>query len=195
MKITDGTGGGFAAAVDEFHQLKVLAVTSTAQHEASERGYAYQVIGETATLTSATVPILHILNTSSTDELVFTYIRMTTADGNATIPAIAQYFGIGFGRTYGSGGTATVPVNMNAGSGNVAPATCYGNTPTLAGTNVEFEKLYNKAEGELYVFNKEGSIILPPNKTIEFYYVGTSTAGQAICRASFYTQPLGGRQT
>ena len=119
---------------------------------------------------------------------------MQTADDNVTIPAIAQSFGIGFGRTYSSGGTLTVPVNMNTGSGNVAPVTCYGNSPTMAGTNVEFEKVWNKAEAEVYAYNKGGSILLAPNKTIEFYYIGTATAGRALCLASFYLEPVGGHQ-
>jgi hypothetical protein len=194
MKITDGTGGGYAANVDEYNRLHVQSITATAQHEASERGDAYQVIGETATLTSATTTILHIKNTSSTQEAVFTYFRMQTADDNVTIPAIAQYFAIGFGRTYSSGGTLTVPTCMNTGSGNVAPLTCYGNSPTLTGTNVEFEKAWNKVEAEMYTYNKGGSIILAPNKTIEIYYVGTATAGRALARASFYMQPVGGHQ-
>ena len=194
MKITDSTGKAYGAKIDENYRLFTLSITATAQHEASERGKAYQVIGETATLTSATTTILHIKNTSSTEEAVFTYFRMQTADDNATIPAIAQYFGIGFGRTYSSGGTLTVPVNMNTGSGNVASMTCYGNSPVLTGTNVEFDKVWNKVEGELYIFNKGGSVILAPNKTLEVYYVGTATAGRALCRASFYWQPVGGHQ-
>jgi hypothetical protein len=190
MKITDGTGGGYSAGVDADNRVQVLAVTSTAQHNASEHGNAYQVIGETATLTSATTTILHIKNTSSTMEAVFTYFRMQTADDNVTIPAIAQSFGIGFGRTYSSGGTLTVATNMNSGSGNVAPTTCYGNSPTLTGTNVEFEKVWNKVEGEQYTFAKQGSVILAPSKTLEIYYIGTATAGRALCRASFYMQTM-----
>ena len=187
MKITDGAGGGYGAAVNSNNQLSVNAINETAQHFISHgAGEAYQAWGVTDTLTSATIPILHLKNTSTTKDMVITYVRFQTVDSNETLPAAASYFQMSFGRTYSSGGTAMTPVNMNTSSGNAAETTAYQSTPVLAGTAVEFDRVYNPADGQQITYNKEGSIIVGPNDTIEFTYVGTSTAGVAYCRCSFY---------
>lgn len=192
MKLIDGTGKSYGAQVNDANQLEVHASVAQQQHWYSEvKGQAYQVHGITDTLTSATVPILHLLNTSSDKEVIVTYIRHQVIDTNATIPATDNYFGVGFGRTYSSGGTAITPTNMNTGSGNAAEVTCYHSTPTLTGTNTEIDRYYNESEASLLIYNKQGSIVIAPNDTLELYYVSTATAGIAYARLSFYMQPIG----
>ena len=195
MIIQDGTGTGKTTKVGFDNQLEVHASSVEQQHYYSERfGQAYQVQGFTGTLSSATLPILHIRNTSVDKEIVITYIRHQVVDQSATVPATSEYFSLRLGRTYSSGGTAVTPTNLNTGSGNEAEATCYdgtGSTLTLAGTATEIDRYYTVSEASLLVFNKEGSIIIAPNDTLECAYVGTSTAGIAYCRVSFYMEPIG----
>ena len=189
--IQDGAGSGRAVKVNRDNNLSVHATSASQQHTNSEsKGQAYQAWGLTDTLTSATIPILHLKNTSADKQLVVTFIRFQTIDNNVSA-GVGEYFAVGFGRTYSSGGTEMTPVNLNTSSGNKAEATAYQSTPTLAGTNVEIDRAYNKAEGEIVTFNKDGSIVVGPNDTIEFYYVGTSTAGVAYARCSFYMQEIG----
>ncbi|KKM87174.1 hypothetical protein LCGC14_1271620 [marine sediment metagenome] len=185
--IRDGTGKGYLVQVTSTNRLAVEAISKSLQHEISEnKGQAYQVIGM-ATLASGTVISLHILNTSSTRNLVVTYIRHQIIDesGGTALPNASNYFRIAFNRTFSSGGSTVTPVNLNQGSGNEAEVTAYDTNPTLAGTAKEIDRWYTKAEADMNTFNKEGSIVIQPNHTMELAYIGDQTSGTLYTRLSF----------
>ncbi len=92
-------------------------------------------------------------------------------------------------RTRASGGSEVTPVNLNQATGNAANVTAYAGNPTLEGTALEIDRWYTKSEGDMHVFNKEGSVILQPNRTIEFSYVGDQTSGKFYARLSFLMKP------
>lgn len=169
----------------------VSAISESIQHHNSHTvGQAYQVKG-TATPIVGTACVLHIKNTSTDKDLVVNYIRcqvLDTVTAGTAYPNAANYFRVAFNRTWASGGTTVVPVNMNPTSGNTAQVESYTNGPTLAGTALEFDVEYIVSEAHLTRWAKEGSIILEPNGTMEVSYVGDFTDGVAYSRISFLMQ-------
>ena len=135
---------------------------------------------------------MHVKNTSSTKNLVVTYIRHQIIDqsGGTAIPNASNYFRIALGRTYSAGGSTATPVNVFTGSGNTAEATIYQGAPTLTGTANEIDRWYTKAEADMNTFNKEGAVIVPPNQTIELAYVGDQTSGTLYTRLSFVMKEI-----
>ena len=185
--IKDGTGKGYVARVDSTNRLRTYAKSASIQHVVSEDDQkAFQVIG-TATLSSGTVIPLHITNDNSEENLVITYLRhqVIGASGGTSFPNVNNYFSVRLGRTYTSGGAASTPVNVFGGSGQLSGVTCYQTDPTLGGTALEIDRWYTKADGDMNTFNKEGSLIIPPNKTMEVAYVGDRTGGTVYTRISF----------
>lgn len=190
--IKDGEGTGREAGVDLDNRLRVVSKTESYQHILSaEKQQAYQVIG-TATLASGTVTVLHIKNISSSMNMVITYVRHQVLDqaGGAAFPNASNYFQIALERTYASGGSTSTPVNIFVGSGNTPEVTVYQGAPTLAGTAMEIDRYYTKAEGDMNTFNKEGALVIPPNKTVEFSYVGDQTSGTIYTRVSFLMEAV-----
>ena len=169
----------------------VSAISESIQHHNSHTiKQAYQVKG-TATPIAGTAVVLHVKNTSTDKDMVVNYIRCQVLDlvtAGTALPNASNYFRVAFNRTYASGGSAVVPVNMNPTSGNTAQVTAYHDAPTLGGTALEFDVEYPKAEAELIRWNKEGAVILQPNGTIEVAYVGDFTDGLAYSRISFLMQ-------
>jgi len=185
-QIKDGTGKGYLARVDSDNRLRTYAKSASIQHVVSEHEEeAYQVIG-IATLSAGTVVALHIKNISS-GNMVVTYLRhqVVGATGGTSFPNTSNYFTIGLGRTYSSGGSLVTPVNVFGGSGNTAEVTAYQADPTLAGTAQEIDRWYTKSDGDMNTFNKEGALIIPPNQTMEVSYVGDRTGGTIYTRVSF----------
>lgn len=186
-QIQDGAGGGKWLKVNEENRALVTSVNQTFQnHHSMSEGEAFQALG-TATLANATVPVLHLKNTSDTLYLVVTHIRAQLVDaaGGTAYPNASNYWSIRHGRTYSSGGSAITPVNMNTGSTKTAPATVYDSSPTLAGTANEFDREYLKAEAEVAHWNKEGALVIAPGGTLEASIVGDHTSGTAKVRISF----------
>jgi len=191
--ITDGTGKGYRAQVGSDQRLHVWAKSSSNQHIASEENeQAFQVIG-TATLSSGSVTVLHIKNTDVSKLLVVNYIRhqIVTASGGTSFPNDDNYLSIGLNRTYASGGSSVTAANVYGNSGNISQTICYDSNPTLTGTVREIDRWYTKAAGDMNVFDKEGSIILPPNGTLELSYVGDKTSGTVYSRVSFHFEEVG----
>jgi hypothetical protein len=187
MKIKSGIGNGYEAGVNADKRLMVEAESVTIQHNVSHlKEQAYQCIG-VATLTSGTTTALHIRNTSANKIMTITYIRHQIIDqaGGTALPNANNYYRIALGRTYVSDGSAVIPINVYAGSGNSAEVIAYQGNPTLTGTAEEVDRHYTKAEGDMNTFNKEGSLIIPPTKTIELSYVGDQTSGIIYTRISF----------
>lgn len=187
--IKDGAGKNYLAKVNEDQQLLVSAESESVQHHWSNKHrQAYQAIG-TTTLANGVVTALHIKNISTTRNLVVTYIRHQIIDqaGGTTFPNASNYFKLAFGRTYNTGGSEIDPVNMYEGSGNIAEVTVYNDLGTtgLTGTAKEIDRWYTKAEGDMNTFNKEGALILEPQRTLELSYVGDQSSGTLYTRLSF----------
>jgi len=188
MIITDATGFGFGAEVNDNNQLSTIAESHSLQHHVSHyQGQAYQVMGS-ADIASGTVVVLHITNNDSDRDLVLTYIRHQVVDYGGTMPAVTSYLQAGYGRTYSSGGAAVTPTNMNTRSSNTADVTVYDSAPTLAGTATYFDRWYTKAEGDMHAWNKEGTVIIGKGHSFELSYVGDSATGIVFARVSFVAQ-------
>ena len=185
--IKDGTGGGYSAKVNSRNRLQVISKSEMLQHLVSKESHgAFQCIG-TASLSSGTVVALLLKNNSSTKNMIVTYNRhqIIDATGGTAIPNASNYYRISLGRIYDSGGTLVEPVNIYAGSGVLSEVTAYEDNPTLTGTAKESDRWYTKANGDMSLFNKEGSLIIPPNESIELSYVGDQTSGTIYTRLSF----------
>ena len=178
---------GRIAGVTDQGQLNVHAETISQQHFISrEFGRAFQVWGTSGTLTSGTNTVLHLKNDDPTRLLIISYIRMQQV-GSATggsFGSIANYFEIGYNRTVASGGSAATIANSNRLSGSVSSVTATQGAPTMAGTFVSAERWYPDANAAQQILNKEGSIILGLNDTMEIRHVGTFTDGIAYARAT-----------
>ena len=181
---------GTTAGVTSEHQIKVRSESHSLQHHISwENEEAYQAISTDTGITAKTQTMMHIKNTSSTKNLVISFIRIQAITNTASKPVIGEYFELGLGRTVSSGGTETTPVNVNAISGKVAEATVTGIDPTMAGTFTQIDKWYNEANDEK-IYNKHGSIILGLNDTFEVRLTSTGT-GEAVCRVTFMMMDKG----
>jgi hypothetical protein len=183
--IEDGTGGGYKAQVNSENQIKVQAEIHELQHHISRtHGKTYQIWGTETAVAATTQTILHINNDDTAQQFCVSYMRIQLAgeSGGTALDSTTNYFQFGFGRTYGSGGTATTPVNMNRDSGNVANLTCYHESPVMAGTFTEFDRWY--PNGSMMTYNKHGSIVLGYNDTLEIRLVSDHTAGHAYARVT-----------
>jgi hypothetical protein len=190
--IKDGTGSGKNAQVTDKNQLSVKSESESIQHSQSfVEEQAYQIRGNT-NLASGTITCLHVTNNSPTRSLVVTYIRHQTvgASGGTSFPNVSNYFAVGFGTEYVSGGDSCTPINVNKGSGNTADITTYCNAPTVTGTFSEIDRWYTKADGDMNTYNKEGAVILQPNFTLELRYVGDHTSGIINTRVSFIMKEI-----
>ncbi len=191
MKIESGTGNGRYAGVSTGNRLEVNSVSIPLQHEASkERNKSFQVWGE-ATLAAGTVTPLHITNASTTDTCTVTYIRLQTIDpaGGTALPSAVNYYQIGTGQAYSSGGTTKTPVNMAVGSTVTSGVTAHDANPTLSGTINVFDKEYVKAEAEVSRYGKEGALVILPGESMTIQFVGNHTSGTVYSRVSFFMSP------
>jgi hypothetical protein len=134
MNITDGTGGGKSAAVDNENRLTVAATMQTLHsHSSEDEGNAYIW---TATQDLAADKCLIWLRNDSTDmALLIAKIIVS--------PAAACQFEVWVGSNVTTeAGTTVTGVNLNLQSGHVAEATCThtetgadaGGSMTLLGT-------------------------------------------------------------
>ena len=195
--IRDGTGTGSLAQVTDERRLSVTSKNEPLQHSISvEYQQAYQCLGFT-TLANGTVTAIHLKNTSSTENMIVTYIRHQIIDpaGGTAFPNSSNYYSMRLGRIYSSGGTVAIPVNLFAGTGNIAGVIAYQESPVLSGSALEIDRQYTKAAGDMNSFNKEGSLIIPPNQTMEISYVGDQTSGTIYTRVSFLMEKRGSHGT
>jgi len=182
-----GVSDGYGVEVTKKGQLEVHAVTSTHPHAISHKdGQSYQVSGEVS-WGNSTKAILHIKNTHATRNLTVQYIRIQTVGSDVTFPSVNDYFKLITGDTRTGNGVEVTPVNMNEGIGHAARAECYDSNPTMTGGGGEFDRYYPVVDGDKETYNKEGALILTPNKTMTIYAVSsTAAAGIAHARVSFY---------
>jgi len=180
------------ASVNESHQLLVRAESLSHQHHQSHvNGAAFQASGHSATLSSGTNTVLHIKNNDPLRDMVVTYVRLQlVGSANGAYDSLTDCFELGTGRTLSSDGTAVTPFNMNRSKSSIVASVTAtegaGTNPTMAGTFLATgDRWYPNAAGDREKYNKEGTLILGLNDTLEIRYVGTHTAGQAYARVSF----------
>ena len=178
--IIDGTGKGYAAAVDSANRVKVNAVTTSFQHLAAHTdSNAYQAIG-VGTPINGTASIIHIENTDSNNlDMMPMRIRMEILDssGGSVLPNANNYFSITFGESYVSGGSTGSSVNTTAGSVKSSSTTININGATLSGIPKEIERCHPNSDGKIAVWETEGILIIPPGHTLNISYTGDQTSG------------------
>ena len=197
MKIESGTGNGYYAHVTPEHSLSVSAVSIPRQHFIAKVDQAaFQVIGE-ATPASGTVNVLHIENTTADKTFTITYVRVAQVDlANGTaIPAASQYFDLGTGLSYSSGGSQVTPVNTYSGSVVQSGGAMYDTNPTLTGTFSTLDKHWPKEDAEEWSYSKEGAVVVPPGSSMTIRFTGTHTAGTLYARASYYVSDVNSLDT
>ena len=178
-----GSGNGNEAKVTDDLQLETKAVVTSLQHFISHhKGKAYQVSG-TATISTSSLAVLYLRNDDSNHDLVVTYIRLMSVGAAAT--NVAGYFTVVLGDALTSGGDTLTPINMHQGSSNTANVSARDHGGTLAVTGgSEIDRDYTANAMQSY--SKEGTIILPPGKSITVHHIGSTVAGTAYARLSFF---------
>ena len=182
LYLGDGTGRGYVAKVDSTNRLSTRTIVTSSQNFISRISQeAYQTFG-TASIDTSEVPVLLLKNTSAEEYIVISYIRIGTA--SAAAKNENAYFKIMVGGDYVSGGSAMSPVNMYVSTAKEASADAYsGSTPmTISG----FSEIDRSYEVDEIVYNKQGSIILDTSQSIAVSHVGSTAAGTAYARFSFY---------
>ena len=192
MKIESGTGNGYYAHVTPEHSLSVSATSIPRQHYIAKVDQkAFQVIGE-ATPSSGTTNVLHIENTTADQTFTVTYMRLSQIglSGGAAIPASTQYFEVGTGMMYSSGGSQVSPVNTYSGSVVQSGGAMYDTNPTLTGTFNRLDKHWPRVDAEEWSYSKEGALVIPPGSALTVRFEGTHTAGTLYARASYYVSDV-----
>ena len=184
--INDPSNGNAASVLDD-GRLEVDAKSSPLQHiVSSEQQQAYQAQGST-TIAAGTETILHIKNTSTTGNMVITFLRLQIIGVVAAVPEAATYVTLNQNTTIASGGVELTPINMYLGHSNAATVvSTSGETPIVtAGTPVEFDRWYPSSDGDARTYNKEGVLIVPPQQSINIAVTSGTIGGDVHCRVSF----------
>lgn len=181
--LKDGTGEGYTARIDNKNRMRVKATVASLQHVISEdEEEAFQVSADLA-IAASEKNLLLIKNTHETKNMVITFIRVQAA-GAAAADENA-YFNVKIGGDYSSGGTALTPANMFVGSAISASGLFYdgsGSAIVTSGTFTQMDRTYKTDDS----YSKNGSLILPKNSSLLISHKGSTAAGQAYCRVSFY---------
>lgn len=187
--IEDGTGDKWKVKVDSNNRLAVASNTEPFQHVLSkEEEQSYQMISTTTVTGSGRYVGLLLKNISTNRDAVITYIRQQLVTGSTMdSPSEANYFFVGKGRSYLTGGMVHTSVNMNIGSTREPDVTTYCKNPTLSGDLVEFDRYY-PAGNALVTYNKQGAVIIQPQQTIEVGFVTNYTTGSFYTRVSYVMQ-------
>jgi hypothetical protein len=182
MRIEDGTGSGKKVKVNSLNQLSVSAVSSSRQHEASHEDQKAYQISANLLITNSKQNLLLITN-NSTDDLIVTYIRVMSI--GAAAANVGAFFTLEVGGSYSSGGTAVTPTNVSVGSSNSADATVYDGQSAI--TVADFTEIdRNYTANSMQSYSKDGSIVLPRGASFLVTHTGSTVAGTAYCRVSFY---------
>lgn len=124
MLIEDGTGAGYKVKIDDENHMHVESIIASYQYHANhDHGKAYTMDIDSKSVATAADWLLALKNTDDDDLIVTSITLWLPAFKDTAI--IEAYLGGTF--TYASGGTAVVPCNLNAGSGNSASGSFYVN--------------------------------------------------------------------
>lgn len=185
MRIS-GASDDREAKVGEYG-LETFSTSKSMQHTISHISQnAFQTSGLIDIATSEKT-VLVITNTSPTKKLVVTYLRLSSIGADAA--SSTAFFAIKVSGIRSSGGTAVTPVNMFAGSPKEAPATAYEGSGTdivMNGSELEIDRNYTANAMQSY--GKEGVLILDTNQSVSVTHIGSTVAGKAYARISFYME-------
>jgi len=183
MKTEDGTGNGYLMRVNKKNRATTTTVSISSQAQVSlEDAQSYQVSSDQA-IGTTDVPVLYLENNSNSKYMVITYIRVQSAGAAATNEN--AYFTVKLGDSYTSGGADLVPKNMNQISGNQAEVVCKDGSASLTVSGgTEIDKNYTANSMQSY--NKEGSVVLGNSGSVSIWHKGSTIAGNAYARISFY---------
>lgn len=184
--IKDGKGSSKLAEVTD-NGLKTDSTNNSAQHVISrlEDG-AFQVEGE-IDIAATEKTVLTLMNNNKNKNVVVTFIRIMSigaaaADENA-------YFNLKLGGERSSGGTLVTPVNMKSNSAVVPTTISYEGSGTdlvITGTVTQIDRNYSANTMQSY--SKDGALILNKNTCMSITHKGSTVAGKAYCRISFYME-------
>ena len=182
MKIESGTGNGYEAEVSPENHLQVDAVAIPHQGYVSREHHRAFQASAAITIAASKVNLLLITNNSDLD-LTVSYIRLMSI--GAAAASETSYFTVEGGGSYTSGGDVNTPVNMNIGQNTLASVSIYdGGTAIVAADFTEFDRNYEANSMQSY--NKDGALVLKRGASIMITHTGSTVAGTAYCRVSFY---------
>lgn len=185
MIIETGGHESYKAIVNEDGRLNVESLNISEQHHIAVTSQAtFQVSSEIDIATSEKT-ILTLKNTHPTKKVVITFVRVMSI--GAAAANSSAFFRLLLGGAYSSGGTAIDSVNLFVDSPVTATVESYNGNGTdivMSGTQVEIDKNYEANSMQSY--GKKGSIIIPTNSSISITHIGSTVAGKAWCRISYY---------
>jgi len=120
FEITDGTGRGNSAGVDNTGRLLTRAITENIFQNAAEEGEAYFIGTPLITATTANESAICYIKNNGDDPLILGAFFLVAENSNATV----QMFRVNWYKNSTSitGGTATTPLNQNFGSSETLDA-------------------------------------------------------------------------
>ena len=182
----NGTGDDREAKVGDYG-LEVFSTQKSMQHTISHINQdSFQTSG-LIDISTAEKTVLVVTNNSPTKKLVVTYLRVNSVDAAAS--SSTAFFSIKLSGTRTGGGTAVTPVNMFSGSPKEAPVTAYEGSGTdivMDGDELEIDRNYTANSMQSY--GKEGVVILDTSQSISVTHIGSTIAGKAYARISFYME-------
>ena len=185
LTLKDNTGKGYGLKIDDKNRLFSKSTSLSHQYVISrEEQRAFQVVSEKA-IAASEIKLLLLKNTSDTRDMVISYIRLETIGAAAS--NVNAYWTVYVGGDYASGGTAVTPVNMNVGSAISAEGDFYdatASTIVTSGTQNVIDKSFKA--NDLITYNKQGSIVMSKNSCLTISWTGSTAAGVARARVSFY---------
>lgn len=183
MRIEDGTGKGYEVKVNSENQISVEAVVREAQHHASSsHALAFQVSANLA-IAASKKNLLMLTNNNNSNDMVITFMRLMSI--GAAAASAAAFFTIETGGTYTSGGDVVTPTNMNIGQSVLSSVNAFdGGTTIVAADFTEIDRNYEANSMQSY--NKSGAIVLKRGQSLLITHTGSTAAGTAYCRVSFY---------
>lgn len=192
IPIKDSSTGRLARVTPDF-QLRTQAQDLPLQHFVSrDSGQAYSAIGEHTIDSTGTKTPLLITNDSATLTMVVTYMRLQvvnlTAGSGYNNPA--NYWQIGYGLTYASGGSAVTPTQLNTDTGNAADVTAYDDNPTVTGSITGVFDKYYPNNGDEQLYNKDGAVLIGARQSLGFQFVTDGTGGLIKVRCTFLMMDL-----
>ena len=120
FEITDGTGKGNSAGVDETGRLLTRTITESIFQNAAEEGEAFFIGTPLITATTANESALIYIKNNEDSQLILGSFFLIAENSNATV----QMFRVNWYKnpTSITGGTATVALNQNFGSSETLDA-------------------------------------------------------------------------
>jgi len=182
VKVQSGAGFGYEAKVDKDLRLWVSAKTEPSQQNSSHSKERAFHVSYSQAITNSDVPLIVMTNDNPDLDIVVTQIRMMSIGAAAS--NVGAYFRVLVGGSYASGGAAVTPVNMNSESAVPSLSTIYNGSSSLSvtgGNEVDLDYTAN----EMIEINN-GTMILTNGTSMSLRHLGSTVAGTAYVRISYY---------